>query len=512
MTDLNEKNPRQEDEDESWSFMSETVKKRPLRLKKILVRAAGILLSAVLFGAAAALVFLRLISGRVMQPETSQVHIEQDVDSRELASGGFSSDPSSAGTDTSSAESAVSPAETETVSAETVNASTETVTASAGAETSPAAEPSAAPESSPAPASSPAPESSAGAEAAPSAGSGGQPDTDGEGLTEEELRAEAVADYLHLNAAMKELSEEAGRTIVQVTGVTNTEDWFSNKDTALRTTSGLIVAATKKNLLVLTDGDCTDGSERVLATLPDGTIADAALVKKDPVTSLAVIRIPLENIPADSRDSFRVADLGNSYDVRTGDSVIAIGSPLGYSNSVVYGQITSVSRRIQIVDGEFDLMTTSCFGSRDGSGALIDLEGHVVGFIYRRYASEDTSAVTGIPISMLKGLIEKLSNNEAISYIGIMGESVSDEISEGIGVPAGVYVSSVEPDSPALSAGLLPGDGISSFGGQEVRSMAMLHNRMAQTEIGAEVPVTVMRRGADVYVEFEFVITVGEIA
>ncbi|MBQ6385428.1 MAG: trypsin-like peptidase domain-containing protein [Lachnospiraceae bacterium] len=512
MTDLNEKNPRQEDEDESWSFMSETVKKRPLRLKKILVRAAGILLSAVLFGAAAALVFLRLISGRVMQPETSQVHIEQDVDSRELASGGFSSDPSSAGTDTSSAESAVSPAETETVSAETVNASTETVTASAGAETSPAAEPSAAPESSPAPASSPAPESSAGAEAAPSAGSGGQPDTDGEGLTEEELRAEAVADYLHLNAAMKELSEEAGRTIVQVTGVTNTEDWFSNKDTALRTTSGLIVAATKKNLLVLTDGDCTDGSERVLATLPDGTIADAALVKKDPVTSLAVIRIPLENIPADSRDSFRVADLGNSYDVRTGDSVIAIGSPLGYSNSVVYGQITSVSSRIQIVDGEFDLMTTSCFGSRDGSGALIDLEGHVVGFIYRRYASEDTSAVTGIPISMLKGLIEKLSNNEAISYIGIMGESVSDEISEGIGVPAGVYVSSVEPDSPALSAGLLPGDVISSFGGQEVRSMAMLHNRMAQTEIGAEVPVTVMRRGADGYVEFEFVITVGEIA
>ena len=491
-----------EERDDSYSFMNETVKRRPRSKKKILIRVAGILLSAVLFGAAAALVFLRIVGDRIdISPQPSaQVHIEKDVDSRDVHSSSAGSSVSQVPDSSVSSvqDSMQSEEESSIISSDASSAGSSGMSSPASSETASVEE-----------GSSSSAQSGESADSAVSGSDG--PEAAETEKTEEELREEALLAYTRLNAVMKEVSEEASRSMVQVTGITNTEDWFSNTGTDQMTGCGMIVARTDKQLLILTDGNSIEGAEEIHVTLPEGSIIPAEPVKKDPITNLCVIAAQVSSLPEDSEDKIAVAELGNSYDVRPGDAIIAVGSPLGYSQSIVFGEVTSVNNRISVVDGEYELITTNCLGSSSGSGALVDLSGKVVGCIYQGYAEQNASVITGIPISLLKGLIETLSNNAPIPYIGITGEDVTEALSQAAGVPTGVYVSNVDPDSPALTAGLLPGDVIREIDGQGIFSMTMLHNRLVSSQVGKELSVLAMRRGADGYVEYETAITVGEI-
>lgn len=326
----------------------------------------------------------------------------------------------------------------------------------------------------------------------------------------EESAAFAVTNFENLNAAMKTIADRADASIVEVTGIESTEDWFKRTDTNSVTHSGLIVANNGTSYLVLVSSDSIGDAAQIVVTMPDDTIVSASLVKKDPNTGLCVVSIPLETISAATRSSVIVADLGNSYTVSAGDSVIAIGSPLGYSDSVAYGEITSTSNTVSVVDGEYNLLTTDIQGSPEGNGFLINLNGQVVGCIFQKYATLNTSVVTGVPISLLKYLIEELSNNSAISYAGIHGQSVTEEISKSSGMPVGVYVTQVEPDSPALKAGLMAGDIIVEMDSLDVSSMTLVHNKLTSLKPGESVPVRVERAGTGGYVEFNFTLTIGE--
>ena len=141
----------------------------------------------------------------------------------------------------------------------------------------------------------------------------------------------------------------------------------------------------------------------------------------------------------------------------------------------------------------------------------MNLDGQVVGFVMQKYAASGTSTVTGVAISYLKSLIETLSNNEAISYMGIRGQDVSASLSGSTGVPEGVYVNSVDAGSPALAAGLAAGDVITDMDGTDITTMRALHNRLVNLKPGDEVTVTVRRKGTDGYKKFEFTITLGEL-
>lgn len=328
--------------------------------------------------------------------------------------------------------------------------------------------------------------------------------------TEEELQQESLASYERLNAAMKQIASEADKSHVAVAGITSQTDWLNNTDASSVNGDGLIVADNGVGLLILTDYATIDGAGRIMVSFADGSILEASLQKRDPITNLAVISVPLTSIPAATRAGIQTAVLGNSYGVDTGDSVIAIGSPLGYSGSVAYGEVTSLSKRLSVIDGEFELMTTNIQGSGSGSGFLINTDGEVVGWIAQKYATENSSVVTCIPISQLKKRIEVLSNNAPISYAGISGQSVSAEVSARSGLPEGVYITSVEPESPALEAGLSPGDILKTMDGSDVTSMRVVNDRISSHSPGDVISVTVERMGTDGYKTFEFELTIGE--
>jgi serine protease Do len=420
-------------QDDSYSFMNETVKKRPLPIGRYLLRAAGIIASACLFGLVAGLVFMHVTE---KNDKTVTITSDEELISQQQAAA----------------------SESATESAATVTPT-------------------------------PVPEQ----------------------LTEAEKQQQALDNYEKQNQAVYAVAETARKSVVGVTGYSDATSWLSGNDPTSSSVSGLLVASTDNSMLVLVDYRSLSSAATLMVTFADGTAANGTLVREDPTTELAVLSVPTSSLSSSTLAGCTTAALGNSYSVTAGDGVIAIGSPMGYSNSVAYGEITSTDNLVSVTDGEFSLLTTDMQGSTSGTGVLVNLEGQVVGIVMQKYAASGTSTVTGVAISYLKSLIQTLSNNEAISYMGIRGQDVSAALSGSTGVPEGVYVNAVDAGSPALAAGLAAGDVITDMDGSEVTTMKVLHNRITNLKPGDQVSVTVRRKGADGYKKFEFTITLGEL-
>ena len=116
--------------------------------------------------------------------------------------------------------------------------------------------------------------------------------------------------------------------------------------------------------------------------------------------------------------------------------------------------------------------------------------------------------VTGYGISDLKSIIECLSNGQAVPYIGIRGLDITDDI-EAQGIPKGVYVREVEPDSPAMAAGIQSGDVITSIGDTSVTTLSAYHSALLEEKSGNKIKLKGQRQGAGGYVDIEFNVTIG---
>lgn len=307
-----------------------------------------------------------------------------------------------------------------------------------------------------------------------------------------------------------EVAKEPERSIVNVQGFTSDVDWMNNSYEDEKHITGLLAADNGKEYFVLTEYRVVDQVDRILVTFSNGTTVDAHFQKQDPSTGLAILKISHSEVDQDTRNAISVADLGSSYSVQRGEPVLAIGSPAGYNGSISYGMVTSVNNTKNTMDNEYHLLTTDIMGDSEGSGVLVDLEGKIVGIISQSFSIEDNkNVVTGLPISELKSLIERLSNNEDLIYLGIRGQDVGSDLAQKTGIPKGIYVNAMEEDSPAMVAGIQNGDVIVKIGENTTETLSQLRKELDKCKADQKIKVTAMRKGAEGYVEIVFDVTVG---
>ena len=444
---MDKKNENQEKE--PYRFMKEVIKKKPLDKRALLLKIAAVAAAAVAAGAIAAFVFVRTVPvAEELLGTASQAQVDIPADEE--------------------------PDRTETAS-----------TSSSGAQENqtPVPEVTGTPVPTPVPSQEP-----------------------------EAAQSITVDAYRELYQEMLAVAETPKRAMVTVIGITSHMDYFNQNYENQQQISGLIVADNGKDLFVLTEYRVVENVERIQVTFFDGTMVDAIYQRHDGNTGLTILRVSLEDVDETTRENIEVAPLGNSYTVSQGEPVLALGSPIGYSDSVAYGIITSVNNKISTLDTEYNLLTTDILGSSDGSGILVNLDGEIIGVIAQSYSSsEDKNIVTGLAISQIKELIERLSNNVSQAYIGIKGQNVTAEIAEKTGIPKGVLVTAVQPDSPAMLSGLKEYDVIVRVGDTEVATIREYNSSLKKLTPGQTVTVTAMRMGAEGYVEVAFDVTTGEI-
>ena len=317
-----------------------------------------------------------------------------------------------------------------------------------------------------------------------------------------EPREFTIADFQKLQNELYAVGREANKFVVTVTGVKSDTDWFNNAYESRGQASGIIVADNGQELLILTERKVISDVQEVYVTFINEVSVAAAMKKYDGNTGIAILSVPRESVDEETMKAIAVATLGNSLLTTQGMIAIAVGSPLGTNYSILTGNITSTNNSISTVDNNYTVFTTDIVGSEGGSGAIINVEGEVIGLVMQDYSSAgDESTLTALSISELKRMIEMLSNNQDIPYIGLELITVTNDIANEYDIPKGAYIREVRMDSPAMAAGLQSGDVITSVDGEIIYNVDSFENKLLTLTPGETVSIVVERQSADGYKE-----------
>ncbi len=336
-----------------------------------------------------------------------------------------------------------------------------------------------------------------------------------EELTTEEIESTEpveVADLLpeqqqKLKKQLYAIGEEANRFIVTVTGVKSDTDWFNAVYSSEDKASGLIVANTGEEILIVTENSVIRGAESVKVTFVNGETADASLKGADGVTGIAVLTVPVQALKEETLQEIKSATLANSLNVTEGTTVLALGSPLGTNYSVLTGSITGTGDSTFMADAVFTVFQTDIITGHSGNGVLVDLDGEVLGFARKENASVGT--IAAISVSELKSLLEKLENGLEVPYLGLYISTVTKDIAEEYDLPQGVYINSVEMDSPGMEANLLSGDVIVEIDGTKVTDAESYRTALFEHAPGDTMRIVVERLGNEGYTKVSCTATVG---
>jgi len=310
-----------------------------------------------------------------------------------------------------------------------------------------------------------------------------------------------LEDYQQFQNQLYAIGQKANSFIVTVTGVQNNTDWFNNDYENRDQGSGIIIANNSQELLVLTEKKVIVGAQEVYVTFIDDTTVRATMKQYDGNTGIAILSIPLSEIEESTSSQISIATLGNSLSIPQGTLAIAVGSPMGVNFSILTGNITSTTNTISTIDVNYNIFTTDIVASENGSGALLNLKGEVIGLVMQDYSRRgDENTLTAVSISDLKTLIEKLSNGNEVAYLGLGISTVTTEIEKEYDIPRGVYIKEVKMDSPAMAAGLQSGDVIVEMDGVTVYDEAMYERKLTQAKPGDTVKIIIKRQSSDGYV------------
>lgn len=331
-------------------------------------------------------------------------------------------------------------------------------------------------------------------------------------------------------------------TTVSVQEIPSFFGYSSRQYKSASTGSGIIVGDNDDELLIATNNHVVDGATTLSVCFIGNDVANAetetvnagdngdlnvedavsAKIKgTDADNDLAVVAVKKSDIPEDTLNQIKIAQIGSSDDLAVGQQVVAIGNALGYGQSVTSGWISALNRTISTDDGTNStglIQTDAAINPGNSGGALLNMKGELIGINSAKYAD---SAVEGmgyaIPISKAKPILEELMNRETREkvdsskkgYLGVSLANLTTEAIEMYNMPTGAFVRSVEDDSPAQEAGICKGDIIVKFDGQKVSDGDDLLDKLQYYKSGEKIEAVIARATNGEYEENTIELTLG---
>jgi serine protease DegS len=242
---------------------------------------------------------------------------------------------------------------------------------------------------------------------------------------------------------------------------------------------------------IVTNHHVIANADSVKVQLADGREANARVVGRDPDTDLAVLKIDLSPLP--------VATFGRSDQLKVGDVVLAIGNPIGLSQTVTHGIVSATSRQqLGIAPLEDFIQTDAPINFGNSGGALVDTSGALIGINTAIVAKNLGVEGIGfaIPVNMVRGVLSDIIAHGRVirGWIGIVPEDASDEQAAQLGLArGGVVLANLYVGSPAQQAGLAPGDLLLSINDATLNSAQDALARIANAKPGAVLAIRVLR-------------------
>ena len=249
--------------------------------------------------------------------------------------------------------------------------------------------------------------------------------------------------------------------------------------------------------LILTNCHVVGAEPHAIMTVADGRTLDGDVIGRDADTDLAIVRVTRGDAP------FEWAELADSRSVRVGQVAIAIGNPYGFHHTVTSGVVSALGRTLRSTSGRLMddvIQTDAALNPGNSGGPLVNTRGEVIG-INTATILPAQGICFAIASNTARFVASKLLRDGRIrrSYLGLAGQTVPVPRAiarvNQLAISSGVFVTSVEPDSPAAAAGLRDGDVIVGIESQAVAALDDLHRQLNETRIGVATSVAVLRGG-----------------
>lgn len=268
------------------------------------------------------------------------------------------------------------------------------------------------------------------------------------------------------------------------------------------TGSGAIIS---QDGYIITNNHVVDGASNLSVTMSDGKIYSAKIIGTDPSTDLAVIQ--MEDAPSD----LTVVEFANSDNLSVGQQVMAIGSPLGYQNTVTSGIISALNRPVTVQQSDNTVVATNAIqidasiNQGNSGGPTFNTEGQLIGINSSIATASTTSGGSSlgsvgigfaIPSNLAKWVANSLMQDGSVTHVelGITARTV--EVTSQNGTQTGAQIASVKSDSAAQKAGLREGDVIIGYNGKTVNSINQLLGYIRAAQEGEEATLTVVRNNS----------------
>ena len=315
----------------------------------------------------------------------------------------------------------------------------------------------------------------------------------------EGVREKSVLDITAIDTSKEMTPAEVYAANVNSTvGITTsvTTNFWGFHTTSAAAGSGFILT---DDGYIITNHHVIENSDSITVSLYDGTTYEAELIGYDASNDIAVLKVEAEGlIPV---------VIGDFENLNVGDSVIAIGNPLGeLTFSLTSGAVSALDREITLSNSvTMELIQTDCaINSGNSGGALFNLYGEVVGVTNAKYSGSGGGASIdnigfAIPINHVKDIIKSIIENGYITkpYIGVSVTDVSRE-TQSYGLPKGAAVRSIAEDGPAADTGLEESDIITAINGEEIDGSKALVDAVRNASAGDELVFKVYRKGESI--------------
>ena len=368
-----------------------------------------------------------------------------------------------------------------------------------------------------------------------------------EASSQESESDQTAADTASENGTVVAVAQASMPSVVAITTVSVQEipsffGYGSRQYKSAASGSGIIVGDNDDELLIATNNHVVEGATTLSVCFIGDDVANAetetvnagdsgdlnledavsAKIKgTDADNDLAVVAVQKSDIPEDTLNQIKIAQIGSSDDLVVGQQVVAIGNALGYGQSVTSGWVSALNRTISTEDGTNStglIQTDAAINPGNSGGALLNMKGELIGINSAKYADSSVEGMGyAIPISRAKPILEDLMNRETREkvdtsekgYLGVVLSNLTTEAIQMYNIPSGAFVRGVDQDSPAENGGICKGDIIVKFDGQKVSDGDDLLDKLQYYKSGETIEAVVARADNGEYKESTVEVTLG---
>ena len=368
-----------------------------------------------------------------------------------------------------------------------------------------------------------------------------------EASSQESESDQTAADTASGNGTVVAVAQASMPSVVAITTVSVQEipsffGYGSRQYKSAASGSGIIVGDNDDELLIATNNHVVEGATTLSVCFIGDDVANAetetvnagdsgdlnledavsAKIKgTDADNDLAVVAVQKSDIPEDTLNQIKIAQIGSSDDLVVGQQVVAIGNALGYGQSVTSGWVSALNRTISTEDGMNSTVlsqTDAAINPGNSGGALLNMKGELIGINSAKYADSSVEGMGyAIPISKAKPILEDLMNRETREkvdtsekgYLGVVLSNLTTEAIQMYNIPSGAFVRGVDQDSPAENGGICKGDIIVKFDGQKVSDGDDLLDKLQYYKSGETIEAVVARADNGEYKESTVEVTLG---